>query len=132
MLSQYGADNNTLTFFIDRGGNLPFNGDPRANTSPTGDLAKQGTLTPGEDIVGFIRQTMVGYEALTEGTVKFKEVDDDNLATISFYYTKEIVDPDGGTTLGMSTDATNGIGDKWRNIFYTTGGFKRPQRPGCC
>ena len=124
MLSQYGADNNTLTFFIDRGGNLPFNGDPRANTSPTDDLAKQGTLTPGEDIVGFIRQTMVGYEALTEGTVKFKEVDDDNLATISFYYTKEIVDPDGGTTLGMSTDATNGIGDKWRNIFYNTGGFK--------
>ena len=50
MLSQYGADNNTLTFFIDRGGNLPFNGDPKLSTDSDA-FGSQRTLTPGEDIV---------------------------------------------------------------------------------
>ncbi|WP_115070987.1 hypothetical protein [Synechococcus sp. UW179B] len=118
MLYQFGADNNTLTFFIDRGGNLPFNGDP-TETNP---FSNQLTITPGEDIVEFIRQTMAEYEALTGGTVRFEEVNDDDLATISFYYSKEVVLPEGGTLLGMSTDATNGIGGKWRNIFYNSGG----------
>ena len=121
MLSQYGADNNTLTFFIDRGGNLPFNGDPKRSYNP-GAFGTQRTLTPGEDVVGFIRQTMAEYEALTGGTIRFEEVNVDDLATISFYYSKEINHPDGTVTLGMSTDTTNGIGDKWRNVYYNTGG----------
>ena len=126
MLSQYGADNNTLTFFIDKGGNNPFNGDPKRSDALLHgkdenyiNLLNRETLAPGEDIVGFIRQTMDDYEELTEGTVKFKEVDNDDLATISFYYSQQ-----AGGYLGLSADATNGIGDKWRNIFYTAAGMK--------
>ena len=128
MLSQYGADNNTLTFFIDRGGNIPFNGDPRVKENMSHNLLyreplNRETLTPGEDIVGFIRQTMDNYEELTEGIVRFKEVDNDDLATISFYYSQETPTPTGHI-LGLSASATNGMGDKWRNIFYSPGGYK--------
>jgi len=118
MLSQYGADNNTLTFFIDRGGNLPFNGA----SNGAGAFGTQRTLTPGEDIVGFIRQTMADYEALTGGTIRFEEVNEDDLATISFYYSKEYLDSRGLPICGMSINATNGIGGKWRNVFYNSCG----------
>ena len=124
MLSQFGSDNNTLTFFIDRGGNLPFSGTSKDTFSNEGGFASQRTLSPSADIVDFIRETMGRYEELTGGTIKFMEVNDDNISTISFYYSKEFPGPWPGTfTGGLSTEATNGVGDKWRNIFYNTGGL---------
>lgn len=125
MLSQYGSDNNTLTFFIDRGGNIPFSGVLPATYETEGDFAYQYTLPPTEEIVEFIRQTMIDYERLTNGTIQFREVNDDNLATISFYWSKEIEFSDGPliiTTLGVSANAQNDMGDKWRNVFYNDGG----------
>ena len=119
MLGQFGAGNNTLTFFIDRGGTLPFNGSFFGGNTDPGAFGAQVTLAPTSEIVDFIRSTMKTYEGLAGGKLKFTEVSNDDQAAISFYYSKEIQDPDG-VLLGMSTHATNGT-NSWRNIFYNDG-----------
>ena len=122
MLSQYGQGNNTLTFFVDTGGALPFKGIPNGNVGiNTNQFNSQRTLTPSTENVEFIRQTMANYGNLTGGTLKFVEVSEDDQAAISFYYSPAI--PTGKPNeyiAGMSTGATNGK-FKWRNVFYNDG-----------
>jgi len=118
MLRQFGPINNTLTYYIDRGGTLPFNGYP--SFSDKASFADQVTLAPTSEIVDFIRSTMQSYQSLAGGKVRFAEVDDDNQAAISFYYSKEIKTP-RGTLLGESAHASNGT-YSWRNVFYNDGG----------
>jgi hypothetical protein len=119
MLAQYGQGNNTLTYFIDPGDSIPKVGK---GVNPT-QFDSVRTKEPGiyED---FIVSTMETYQNLSGGRLRFQRVNQDDLATISFYRGPNDIPLSGGSPgeilLGVSNDETNGK-YKWRNVFYNEG-----------
>lgn len=107
--AELGLNNNTVTYYIDRGGSSPFFDDSGNDyKNKFGD-----SLTLNQDeYAPYIRQVMDEYEAASGGRLKVKEVFSDEQALLSIYRT-----PPPSGLLGVSLPTTNGS-QKWRNVFY--------------
>ena len=114
MLAEPNPSNNTLTYFIDKGGSSPFFDEAGIAKEWDTKLGLDQNLTLEQsEYEGYIRKTMSEFEVASGGTLNLREVDSDEEAFISIYRT-----PPESSNLGLSLDTTNGS-QKWRNVFYT-------------
>ena len=114
MLAVPDPSNNTLTYFIDKGGSSPFfDEDGIAKEFDTVLGLDQNLTLEQSNYENYIRKTMSEFKDVSGGNLNLREVDSDEEAFISIYRNPQISD-----TLGLSLATTNGS-QKWRNVFYT-------------
>ena len=114
MLSQFGAENNTFTYYVSPGGDSPYFDKSGISQGFNTIFPQSPSLAPGEEYSQYIRNVMSDYQSLLGGKIKFLEVPNDNEALISFYR----MPPAANSTVGFSLDTTNGY-QNWRTIYYS-------------
>ena len=119
MLAEPDPSNNTLTYFIDKGGSSPFFDEVGIAEEFDTDLGLDQNLTLEQsEYEDYIRKTMSEFEDVSGGNLNLKEVDSDEEAFISIYRNPIVDSSDREQILGYSLATTNGS-QKWRNVFYS-------------